>query len=119
MRGKTELTVFKNEKLLFALSVFFKGQCFWPIDKCRYLGVFIQTELSKQHQLDKIISKLASLIKSLYLILNQKPLPAERIFSSILHFSLNFVLSCSCERINKQKNRKLKQKILFINYQIQ
>ena len=36
--GKTEIMVFKNEKLLTLNSVEFKSHSLKPTDECRYLG---------------------------------------------------------------------------------
>ena len=43
--GENGFKKWQNDKLLIALSVFFKGHCLWPIDKCRYLGLFFNREL--------------------------------------------------------------------------
>ena len=65
---KTELMVFMNEKLPIIETVDFKGHRLEASEKCRYLGVIIDRELTYQNQLDKVISKVASAISSLYLV---------------------------------------------------
>ena len=55
--GKTEIMVFKNEKLPTVNCVEFKGNSLKPIDECRYLGVILDKELTYQKQLNNLISK--------------------------------------------------------------
>ena len=71
---ETELMVFRNEKLPIIETVDFKGHRLEASEKCRYLGVIIDRELTYQNQLNKVISKMASAIRSLYLVRYQVPL---------------------------------------------
>ena len=75
--GKTELMVFKNEKLSTVNCVEFKSHSLKPIDECRYLGVILDKELTCQKQLNNVISKMALAIGSIYLVRNQIPLKAR------------------------------------------
>ena len=65
---KTELMVFMNEKLPITETVDFKVHRLEASEKCIYSGVIIDRELTYQNQLNKVISKVASAISSLYLV---------------------------------------------------
>ena len=52
---KTELIVFRNEKLPIIETVHFKGHRLGASEKCRYLGVIIDRELTYQNQLNKVV----------------------------------------------------------------
>ena len=81
--GKTEIMVFKNEKLVTVNCVEFHS--LKPTDECRYLGVILDKELTYQKQLNNVISKLALAIRSIYLVRNQIPLKARiNLFRSIV-----------------------------------
>ena len=81
-----------------------------PIDERRYLGVILDKELTYQKQLNKVISKMALTIRSIYLVRNQKPLKARiNFFKSLVlsHLEICAIFfqslpSYSVERINKQ-----------------
>ena len=113
---KTELMVFRNEKLSIIETVDFKGHRLEASEKCRYLGVIIDRELTYQNQLNKVISKMASAIRSLYLVRYQVPLKTRiNLFKSLvlshLYFSAIFfqnLPSYSIDRINKQINWGIK-----------
>ena len=75
--GKTEIMVFKNEKLTTVNCVEFKNHSLKPIDECRYLGVILDKELTYQKQLNNVISKIALAIRSIDLVRNQIPLNAR------------------------------------------
>ena len=49
--GKTEIMVFKNEKLLTVTCVEFNRHSLKPTDECRYLGVILDKELTYQNNL--------------------------------------------------------------------
>ena len=49
--------VFRNEKLPIIETVDFKGHRLEASEKCRYLGVIIDRELTYKNQLNKVISK--------------------------------------------------------------
>ena len=71
IEGKTEVMVFKNEKLSTINCVEFKNHSLKPTDGCRYLGVILDKELTYQNQLNNAISKMTLAIRSLYLVHNQ------------------------------------------------
>ena len=108
--------VFSNEKLPIIETVDFKGNRLEPSDTCRYLGVIIDRELTCQKQLNKVISKMASSIRSLYLIRDQVPLKMrinylKSLVLSHLDFSAIFfqnLSSYTIDRINKQINLGIK-----------
>ena len=56
---KTELRVFRNEKLPIIETVDFKGHRMELSEKCRHLGVIIDRELTYQIQLNRVINKMA------------------------------------------------------------
>ena len=88
---KTELMVFRNEKLPIIETVDFKGHRLEASEKCRYLGVIIDRELTYQNQLNKVISKMASAIRSLYLVRYQVPLKTRiNLFKSLVLSHLDF-----------------------------
>ena len=113
---KTELMVFRNEKLPIIETVDFKGHRLEASEKCRYLGVIIDRELTYQNQLNKVISKMASAIRSLYLVRYQVPLKTRlNLFKSLVLSHLDFsaiffqnLPSYSIDRINKQINWGIK-----------
>ena len=113
---KTELMVFRNEKLPIIETVDFKGHRLEASEKCRYLGVLIDRELTYQNQLNKVISKMASAIRSLYLVRYQVPLKTRiNLFKSLVLSHLDFsaiffqnLPSYSIDRINKQINWGIK-----------
>ena len=113
---KTELMVFRNEKLPIIETVDFKGHRLEASEKCRYLGVIIDRELTNQNQLNKVISKMASAIRSLYLVRYQVPLKTRlNLFKSLVLSHLDFsaiffqnLPSYSIDRINKQINWGIK-----------
>ena len=72
--AKMELMVFRNEKLPIIEPVNFKGHRLDASEKGRYVGVIIDRELTYKNQLNKVISKMASAIRSLYLVRYQIPL---------------------------------------------
>ena len=113
---KTELMGFRNEKLPIIETVDFKGHRLETSEKCRYLGVIIDRELTYQNQLNKVISKMASAIRLLYLVRYQVPLKTRtNLFKSLvlshLDFSATFfqnLPSYSIDRIKKQINWGIK-----------
>ena len=70
---QTELMLFRNEKLPIIETVDFKGHPLEASEKCRYLGVVIDRELTYQNQLKKVISKMASAIRSIILVRYKVP----------------------------------------------
>ena len=57
--GKTEILVFKNEKLPTVKCVEFKILSLKPTDEFRYIGVILDKELTFQKQLNNVIRKMA------------------------------------------------------------
>ena len=108
--GKTEIMVFKIQKLPTVNCVEFKSHSLKPIDECRYLGVILDKELTHQKQINNVIIKMAVAIGSIYLIRNQIPLKARiNLFRSLVlsHLEFSTILfqnlpSYSIDRINKQ-----------------
>ena len=80
--------------------------------KFTYLGVIIDRELTYENQLNKVNSKMASAIISLYLVRYQVPLKTRiNLFKSLVlsHVDLSAIFfqklsSYSIDRINKQIN---------------
>ena len=121
---KTELMVFRNEKLPVIETVDFKGHRLEASEKSRYLGVIFYWELTYQNKLIKVISKMASAIRSLCLVRYQIPL------KTIINISKSFVLShldlsaiffrnlpsYSNDRINKQINWGMKVRFMKTKY---
>ena len=97
---KTEVVVFRNRKFPIIETVDFKGHRLEVSEKCSYLGVIIDRELTYQNKL-KVISKMASSIRSLQLVRYQVPLKARiNLFKSLVFV---FILpSYSIDRITKQ-----------------
>ena len=63
---KTKLMVFRNEYLPIIKTVNFRGHRLAASEKCRYLRVIIDRELTYKNQLNKVCSKMASAIRSLF-----------------------------------------------------
>ena len=113
---KTELMVSRNEKLPIIETVDFKGHRLEASEKCRYFGVIIDRELTYQNQLNKVITKTASAIRSLYLVRYQVPLKTRiNLFKTLILSHLDFsaiffqnLPSYSIDRINKQINWGIK-----------
>ena len=108
--GKSEIMVFKNEKLPTVNCVEYKSHSLKPTDECRYLGVTLDKQLTYQKQLENLISKIAIAIRSIYLVRNQIPLKARIIlFRSLVLSHLEFsaklfqsLPSYLIDKINKQ-----------------
>ena len=97
--------VFRNEKLPIIETIDFKRHRLEASEKCRYLGVIIDRELTYQNQLNKVISKMASAIRSLYLVRFESLVLSHLDFSTIFFQNLP---SYSIDRINKQINWGIK-----------
>ena len=86
-----ELMVVRKEKLPIIEIVNFKGHRLEASEKCRYLGLIIDRELTYQNQLIKVISKMASAIRFLYLFRCQVPLKTRlNLFKSLVLSHLDF-----------------------------
>ena len=116
--------MFRNEKLAIIETVDFKGYRLEISEKCRFLGVIIDGELTYQNQLIKVISKMASAIRSLYLVRYQVPLKTRiNIFQSLVISHLDFSViffqnlpSYSIDRFNKQINWGIKYCFMKTKY---
>ena len=98
---KMEIMVFRNEKLPIIEPVNFKGHRLEASEKGRYLGVIIDRELTYQNQLNKVISKMASAIRSLYLVRYQIPLNTRiNLFKSLAlsHLDFSSIFFRYCQR---------------------
>ena len=83
--------VFRNEKLPIIDTVDFKGHRLEASEKCRNIGVIIDRELTYQNQPNKVISKMASAIRSLYLVRYQVPFKRRiNLFNSLALSHLDF-----------------------------
>ena len=108
--GKTEIMVFKNEKLATVNCVELNSLSLKPTDECRYLGVILDKELTYQKPLNNVISKMALAIRSNHLVRNQIPLKARmNLLRSLLLSHLEISAICfqilpsySFNRIHKQ-----------------
>ena len=108
--GKTEIMVFKNEKLTTVNCVEFESHSLKLADECRYLCVILDKELTYEKQLNNVISKIALAIRSFYLVRNRILLKARiNLFISLVLSYLEFnaiffqsLPSYSIDRINKQ-----------------
>ena len=113
--GKTELLCVSKENEKFGPLVFrgqeIKPQCHW-----RYLGKIIDSKLNFHVQLNKVLSKTATAIRSIYLLRYQLPLKARLMlfkslvlshltFSALFFQNLNF---SAMQRINRQINWGIK-----------
>ena len=92
--------------------IVFRGQEIRPQSHCRYLGITINSKLNFHVQLNKVLSNMATAIRSIYLIRYQLPLKARLmlfkslvlshlIFSVLFFQKLNF---SDMQRINRQIN---------------
>ena len=75
---KTEITIFKNGKLLTVNCVEFKRHSLKPTHECRVLGNILDEEMTYQKQLKIVISKMTLAIRSIYLVRNQTPLETRK-----------------------------------------
>ena len=68
----------------------FKGEVVKPAHACRYLGVQVNSNLIFENNLNPILSKMATAIRSLYLVRNQIPLKVRiDVFKSVVLFPSN------------------------------
>ena len=109
--GKTELLCVSKENENFD-PIVFRGQEIKPQIQCRYLGIMIDSKLNFHVQLNKVLSNMATAIRSIYLLRYQLPLKARlMLFKSLVLSHLTFSalffqnLNCSAmQRINRQIN---------------
>ena len=109
--GKTELLCVSKEREKFD-PIVFRGQEIKSQSHCRYLGIIIDSKLNFHVQLNKVLSNMATAIRSIYLLRYQLPLEARlMLFKSLvlshLTFSALFFQNLSfsaMQRINRQIN---------------
>ena len=74
--GKTELLCVSKENINFD-SIVLQGQEIRPHSHCRYLDIMIDSKSNFPVQLNKVLSDMATAIRSIYLIHYQLPLKAR------------------------------------------
>ena len=113
--GKTEFLCVSKEHENFD-PIVFRGQEIKSQSHCRYLGITIDSKLNFHVQLNKVLSNMATAIRSIYLLRYQLPLEAQLMlfkslvlshlsFSAIFFQNLNF---SAMQRINRQINWGIK-----------
>ena len=113
--GKIELLCVSKEHENFD-PIVFRGQEIKTQSHCRYLGIIIDSKLIFHVQLNKVLSNMATSIRSIYLLRYQLPLEARLmlfkslvlshlIFSALFIQNLNF---SAIQRINRQINWGIK-----------
>ena len=112
--GKTELLCVSKENENFDLV--FRGQEIKPQSHCRYLGIITDSKLNFHVQHNKVLSNMATAIRSIYLLRYQLPLKARLMlfkslvlshltFNALFFQNLNF---SAMQRINRQINWGIK-----------
>ena len=113
--GKTELLCVSKEHENFD-PIVFRGQEIKPQSHCRYLGIIIDSKLNFHVQLSRVLSNMATAIRSIYFLRYQLPLEARLMlfkylvlshltFSALFFQNLNF---SAMQRINRQINWGIK-----------
>ena len=113
--GKTEILCVSKENENFN-PIVYRGQEIKPQNHCRYLGITIDSKLNFHVQLNKVLSNMATAIRSIYLIRYRLPLKARLMlfkslvlshltFSALFFQNLNF---SEMQRINRQINWAIK-----------
>ena len=113
--GKTEILGVSKENENFN-PIVYRGQEIKPKNYCRYLGIMIDSKLNFHVQLNKVLSNMATAIRSIYLIRYRLPLKARlMLFKSLvlshLKFSALFFQNLKFsekQRINRQINWGIK-----------
>ena len=111
-RDKTEIIIFKNDNNSHITEILYDSNKIKIKDCCRYLGIMIDRNLQFHAQLNKMLAKMATAIRSIYLVRHQIPLKARIIlFKSLVLSHLNFsaiflqsLTSAGIQRINRQIN---------------
>ena len=107
--GKAELHCVSKENENFD-PIVFRGQKNKPQSHCRYLGIIINSKLNFYVQLNKVLSNMATAIRSIYLLRYQFPLKARLMllkslvishltFSALIFQNLSF---SAMQRNNRQ-----------------
>ena len=113
--GKTELLCVSKEHENFD-PIVFRGQEIKPQSHCRYLSIIIDSKLNFHVQLNKVLSNMATAIRSIYLLRYQLPLEARlMLFKSLVLSHLTFsalffqnLIFFAMQRINRQINWGIK-----------
>ena len=88
--GKTELLCVSKEHENFD-PIVFRGQEIKPQSHCRYLGIIIDSKLNFHVQLNKVLSNMATAIRSIYPLRYQLTLEARlMLFKSLVLSHLTF-----------------------------
>ena len=88
--GKTEILCVSKENEKFN-PIVYRGQEIKPQNHCRYLGIMIDSKLNFHVQLNKVLSNMATAIRSIYLIRYRLPLKARlMLFKSLVLSHLTF-----------------------------
>ena len=88
----------------------FKSEVIKPPHVCRYLGIQIDSKLTFENPLNSVLSKMANIIRFVYLVINQIPLRVRvDVFKSVLlpRFFSVFIQTLTAKnanRINRQNN---------------
>ena len=96
--------------------IVYRGQEIKPQSHCRYLGIMIDSKLNFHVQLNKVLSNVATAIRSIYLIHYRLPLKARlMLFKSLVLSHLTFstlffqnLKFSAMQRINRQINWGIK-----------
>ena len=110
-KGKSEIRCLSKENENFH-PIVYRGQEIKPQIQCRYLGIMIDSKLNFHVQLNKVLSNMATAIRSIYLIRYRLLLKARlMLFKSLVHshstFSALFFQNLkfsAMQRINRQIN---------------
>ena len=113
--GKTEILCVSKENENFN-PIVHRGQEIKPQSHCRYLGIMIDSKLNFHVQLNKVLSNMATAIRSIHLIRYRLPLKARlMLFKSLVLSHLTFsalffknMKFSAMQRINRQINWGIK-----------
>ena len=113
--GKTEILCVSKENENFN-PIVYRGQEIKPQSHCRYLGIMIDSKLNFHVELNKVLSNMATAIRSIYLIRYRLPLKARlMLFNSLVLSHLTFsalffqnLKFSEMQRINRQINWGIK-----------
>ena len=113
--GKTEILCVSKKNENFNPLVY-RGQEIKPQSHCRYLGIMIDSKLNFHVQLNKVLSNMATAIRSIYHIRYRLPLKARfMLFKSLVLSHLTFsalffqnLKFSEMQRINRQINWGIK-----------
>ena len=107
--GKTEILCVSKENENYN-PIVYRGQEIKPQSHCRYLGIMIDSKLNFHVQLNKVLSNMATAIRSIYFIRYRLPLKARlMLFKSLVLSHLTFsalffqnLKFSAMQRINRQ-----------------